>query len=138
MFERLRRVLLDQSSLVSSVTLVVCLASLPGTALCVGSDGHLAVEAVGGACGPLRSPSSTGEHGVASNRVHAMHGCRDTSLSVLSVRRTTEKGGALKVTWLPTTVPHTLRPAAGSARRWMQEAPLSPPAPAALSTVLLL
>lgn len=136
-FGRLRRVLLGQWSLVSLVTLVACFASLPGMALCVGSDGHLAVEAVGGTCGPLRSESSPVRQSVASNHVHAMHGCRDTSLSVLSVRRTTERDNAFKVTWLQAIAPLTVRPASGAARL-VEAAPSSGTSPARLSTVLLL
>ncbi|MBY0274990.1 hypothetical protein K2Z84_06600 [Candidatus Binatia bacterium] len=61
--------------------LVVVLASLPNATVCIGSDGHFAVETVGAVCGtatPSAEPS--------------LHGCTDTPLGTATLQGQSDPG----------------------------------------------
>jgi len=93
-----RRALEPRRLVAILAALGVCLTLLPGATLCVGSDGHLAVEAIGSDCGtpsagtPERGPGGAtvpgfepdgaqpGHGGIAS-----LHGCTDTALGVATL-----------------------------------------------------
>lgn len=106
--------------------LVVALTSLPGAALCVGSDGHFAVEPIGSDCG---TPTHADEA--------SLHGCTDTPLGTATLQGQNDPGRRELCT--PALV--TVAAAAADPRR--DETRVPPDAPrtgafATRSTVLLL
>lgn len=117
--------------------LVVTLTCLPGTALCVGSDGHLALEAAGSACGSLHVEDSAIHRDAAVDASRALHGCVDTPLGAPSVRSATDPERGLDVAVVEVPAPLALAPARGAWERTSDAPPLAP-LRARLSTVLLL
>lgn len=64
----LRRILDARRLVAILAALVVSMTSLPGAALCVGSDGHLAVEAIGSDCGTTAHRDEALLHGDEASR----------------------------------------------------------------------
>lgn len=136
MLDNLRRVLALRRPLVLLGALVVVLTCLPGTALCVGSDGHLAIEAAGSACGSLHAEASAIDHGqIAASR--ALHGCVDTPLGAPSVRSSTDPDRTLHVAVADVLTSPAVTPRLVAAERSHAAPPLAP-LRAKLSTVLTL
>ena len=78
----LRRALAPRRIVAVLAALVVSFMLLPGAALCVGGDGHFAVEPLGSECGP---PATHG--GDAS-----LHGCTDTVLGAATLQGQSDPG----------------------------------------------
>ena len=60
---------------------MVALTSLPGAALCVGSDGHFAVEPIGSDCGTTTHTAEA-----------SLHGCTDTPLGGATLQGPNDPG----------------------------------------------
>lgn len=137
MLGKLRRTVTPHRSLVLLGALLVVLTCLPGTALCIGSDGHLALEAAGSACGSLHADDSAIHRDATVDASRALHGCVDTPLGTPSVRSATdpERGLVVAVVEVPASLAMT--PARGAWERTSGAPPLAP-LRAKLSTVLLL
>ena len=117
--------------------LLVVLTCLPGTALCIGSDGHFALEAAGSACGSLHADDSALRRDAAVDASRALHGCVDTPLGTPSVRNATDPERGLDVAVVEVATALAMTPARGAWARASDAPPLAP-LRAKLSTVLLL
>lgn len=122
----LRRIVGARRLVAILAALVVVLASVPGTIVCVGSDGHVAVEPPGADCGTA-----------APNAEASLHGCTDTVLGTTTLQGHSDPGRR------DLCAPVRVAVAAMSDDAWRAEihvahdAPRTSP-PAARSTVLLL
>ena len=137
MLGKLRRTVMPHRPLVLLGALLVVLTCLPGTALCIGSDGHFALEAAGSACGSLHADDSALRRDAAVDASRALHGCVDTPLGTPSVRNATDPERGLDVAVVEVATALAMTPARCA---WARASAAPPPAPlrAKLSTVLLL
>jgi hypothetical protein len=76
-----RRILDPGRLLAILAALVLVLTSLPGAALCVGSDGHFALEAAGSDCGDATHAGGP-----------SLHGCTDTPLGAATLQGQSDPG----------------------------------------------
>ena len=137
MLGKLRRTVMPHRPLVLLGALLVVLTCLPGTALCIGSDGHFALEAAGSACGSLHADDSALRRDAAVDASRALHGCVDTPLGTSSVRHATDPERGLDVAVVEVATALAMTPARCAWARASDAPPLAP-LRAKLATVLLL
>ncbi|MEW6270648.1 MAG: hypothetical protein AB1689_15295 [Thermodesulfobacteriota bacterium] len=92
--KQLRPTTTVRRALVVLASFVLSLTALPGSALCMGSNGHLAIEAVGSEC---VSPADGAAAGFDDGALAAssLHGCIDTPLGAPSLRSPTDPSQAM-------------------------------------------
>jgi hypothetical protein len=73
--------------------LLIVIATLPGAALCVGSEGHLAVEAIGSDCAPGPFAGLARSAPAPSGGDLSLHGCTDTPLGYVGLKSTAQSSG---------------------------------------------
>lgn len=123
----IRRILDPRHLVAVLAALALSITSLPGAALCVGSDGHFAVEPLGSDCGTTAHAEEA-----------SLHGCTDTLLGAASLQGQNDPGRRDLCTPAWVTVAAV---AAGPRRDDTRSAPPDVPrsgAIAARTTVLLL
>lgn len=119
------------------LALALAMTAVPGATLCVASDGHVEIEALGSDCSPdaLAAPLDSKP---AGSRPASLHSCTDTLLCAPSLKE--REGAASQVVASSLgAVPLLLAPATASFVR-LPDPQGSPPAaaPRSLSTVRLL
>jgi len=119
------------------LALTLAVTALPGATLCVASDGHVAIEALGSDCAPDAAIAPLAGHAVAPLTA-SLHSCTDTLLAAPSLKQRDGIASQIVASSL-WAVPMVLAPVAVPFVR-LRDPQGSPPAaaPRSLSTVRLL